>query len=175
MLVKPILAKEGPERNGATALSERQETQPAAAPAPPTPRFQYAVKFICGRGDGKVVAQGSYFTAINVHNPTGDAVGFSKKFAVALPEEKAGPVTKFFEARLSADEALEIDNEDIFRHTQSRPGFLKGFVVIETKVELDVVAVYTAAGANGQVETLHTERVPPRRQSTAGSGPPTRP
>src|SRR3954465_9186320 len=90
MLVKPILAKEGPERNGATALSERQETQPAAAPAPPTPRFQYAVKFICGRGDGKVVAQGSYFTAINVHNPTGDAVGFSKKFAVALPEEKAG-------------------------------------------------------------------------------------
>ena len=39
---------------------------------------------------------------------------------------------------------------------------LKGFVVIESDVELDVVAVYTAAGDSGQVQTLHMERVPPR-------------
>src|SRR5262249_2247584 len=32
------------------------------------------------------------------------------------------------------------------------------------EVELDVVAVYTAAGKDGQVETLHTERVSPRRR-----------
>jgi hypothetical protein len=40
---------------------------------------------------------------------------------------------------------------------------LKGFVVVESDVELDVVAVYAAAGQDDQVETLHTERVPPRR------------
>jgi subtilase family serine protease len=35
--------------------------------------------------------------------------------------------------------------------------------VLESETELDVVAVYTAAGEDGQVETLHVERVPPRR------------
>jgi hypothetical protein len=31
-------------------------------------------------------------------------------------------------------------------------------------VELDVVAVYTAAGKDGKVQTLHTDRVPARLQ-----------
>lgn len=43
---------------------------------------------------------------------------------------------------------------------QNKSLLLKGFVVIESPLELDVVAVYTAGGA--QVETLHTERVPAR-------------
>jgi hypothetical protein len=50
------------------------------------------------------------------------------------------------------------------RHADTSADFLKGFVILESDVELDVVAVYTAAGASGQVETLHTERVVPRRQ-----------
>ena len=37
-----------------------------------------------------------------------------------------------------------------------------GFVILQSREELDVVAVYTAAGATGQVETLHLERVSPR-------------
>jgi hypothetical protein len=41
---------------------------------------------------------------------------------------------------------------------QTDAGFLKGFVVIESEVDLDVVAVYTASGREGQEETLHTER-----------------
>jgi len=45
-------------------------------------------------------------------------------------------------------------------------GFLKGFVVIESGLELDVVAVYTAAPERGQVVALHTERVPARRLPT---------
>jgi len=43
-------------------------------------------------------------------------------------------------------------------------GFSEGFVVIESDVELDVVAVYTAAGKDGKVQTLHTDRVPARLQ-----------
>jgi hypothetical protein len=137
-------------------LAQRQK---AAAPAPV---IQYAVKFVCGPSPGNVVAKGTYFTAINVHNPTGVAVSFRKKIAIALPLEKAGRVTNFFNTQLGPDQALEIDCQDIERHAD-QGGFLKGFVVIQSAVELDVVAVYTVADANQQVETFFAERVPPRR------------
>lgn len=125
--------------------------------------FQYAVKFVCGKSDGRVVAPGKYWTAINVHNPTYATVVFRKKLAVALPGEQPGHVSGFSDTKLGPDEALEIDCEDIFEHAESRDDFLKGFVVIQSDVELDVVAVYTAAGGDEQVEALHTERVWPRR------------
>jgi hypothetical protein len=121
--------------------------------------FQYAVKFVCGRSRGKVVAPGEYWTAINVHNPTSEGIKLRKKVAVALPGEKPGPVSRFEDAKLGPDEAMEIDREDIFKHAEFREEFLKGYVVIESKVRLDVVAVYTAAGTDNLVETLHTKRV----------------
>ena len=124
--------------------------------------FQYAVKVVLGKSEGEVVAPGDYWTAINVHNPTSTTGKFRKKVAIGLPNEQPGPVSRFFEAKLGPDEALEIDRRDIFRRVDA-DRFLKGFVVIETPVELDVVAVYTAAGREGVVETLHTERVAPRR------------
>jgi hypothetical protein len=130
--------------------------------------FQYAVKFVCGKSDKRVVAPGEYFTAINVHNPNEKGVGFRKKFAIALPGEKPGRVSKFFDAKLGPDEAFEIDCPDIFERTDSSASFLKGFAVIESPQELDVVAVYTAAGASGQVETMDIERVKPRRQGDGG-------
>ncbi len=137
---------------------------PSVAVGKQAPAFQYAVKFVCGKSEGKIVAPGKYLTAINVHNPTEKKIGFRKKFAIALPHEKPGPVSKFFKARLGPDQALEIDCRDILKRTKSNAAFLKGFAVIESKVELDVVAVYTAAGATGQVETLHIEHVSPRRR-----------
>jgi hypothetical protein len=124
--------------------------------------YQYAVKFVCGKSDGGVVAPGQYWTAINVHNPTGRGIRFQKRIAVALPSEQPGPVSRFFNARLGPYEALEIDRDDIFKHAEATTDFLKGFVVIQSNVELDVVAVYTAAGKDQLVETLHTERVFPR-------------
>ncbi len=140
-----------------------QDTVDAARPQV----LQYAVKFICGKPETPVVAPGIYFTAINVHNPSPGKVKFRKKIAIALPSEKAGRVTRFFDAGLDKDEALEIDCPDILRHADERR-FLKGFVVIESTVELDVVAVYTAAGSTERVETLFIERVSPRRLQAAG-------
>ncbi len=128
-----------------------------------TPLFQYAVKVVCGKSDGKVVVPGTYLTAINVHNPDEKPVAFRKKFAMALPGQKPGPVSKFFKGKLGPDEALEIDCPDILELVGSRQEFFKGFVIIESPAELDVVAVYTAAGANGQVESLHMEPVSHRR------------
>ena len=133
-----------------------------------SPAFQYAAKFVCGKSEGKVVAPGVYFTAVNVHNPTYTAIRFRVKIAVALPGLTPGPVSKFFDAKLGPDEALEIDCPDIFKYAETDANFLKGFVVIESDVELDVVAVYTAAGGDEQVETLHTERVPARRLEVSG-------
>jgi hypothetical protein len=128
------------------------------------PTFQYAVKFVCGRADGEVLARGEYFTAVNAHNPTNKGIEFRKKFAIALPRQQPGPVSEFASTRLGPDEALEIDCADIRERTGSPTDLLKGFVIIESDVELDVVAVYTAAGADREVETLHIERVSPRRR-----------
>ncbi len=125
--------------------------------------FQYAVKFVCGKDDGEILAPGRYWTAINVHNPTQKYVSFKKKVAVALPAEEPGPVSELFDAKLGPDEAFEIDCKDIRQHSEYGADLMKGFVVIVSSVELDVVAVYTAAGRDKEVETIHTERVPPRR------------
>lgn len=148
--------------------------QPARAQAPLP--FQFAVKFVCGRSptpaQPQVVATGNYFTAINVHNPHTDGVGLRKKFAVALPGEKSGPVTQFFNAELGPDRAFEIDCVDIWKHLHMNQTFVKGFVIIESKVDLDVVAVYTAAGVNNFVATMDVERVVARRASGGGGGSP---
>jgi len=130
--------------------------------------FQYAVKFVCGKSDGQVVVPGLYCTAINVHNPTYESVRFAVKAAIALPGLRPGPVSGFREALLGPDEALEIDCPDVRELLRVDADFLKGFVVIESEVELDVVAVYTAAGRDGQVSTLHTERVPARTRIVGG-------
>jgi hypothetical protein len=140
--------------------------------------FQYAVKFVCGKvyqpPDRPVVdqpvARGEYFTAINIHNPTDGDVSFQYKIAVAKRRVGTKP-SDFFDLRLRSDEALEIDCPDIMEHLPPPPPdeppvrveFVKGFVVIESDVELDVVAVYTAASWEGEVVSMHLERVAPRR------------
>jgi hypothetical protein len=123
--------------------------------------FQYAVKFVVGPGKGDVVAPGEYWTVVNIHNPSRRRVRFRVKVAVGLPGSP-GPVSPFRTLRLGPDEAMEIDRKQILELAQARE-FLKGFVVIESPTELDVVAVYTAAGGDDRVETLHTERVGARR------------
>jgi hypothetical protein len=141
------------------------ETPGATAPVPIL--YEYAIKFICGRSCrpcGDVVARGLYYTAINVHNPATHRVGFRWKVAVGKPGLEAGPVSSFSVARLGPDEALEIDCGDIQCLSHSRDDFLKGFVVIQVvDVELDVVVVYTGAGATEQLETMDVERVVPRK------------
>lgn len=139
--------------------------------------FQYAVKVVSGvipgRGPGPTqgppnpVAPGHYYTAINVHNPAKcGCVTFRVKVAQALPweniESKVGRVTNFASFTLCADEALEIDNPQILKPFSPLP-FVKGYVVIESPEELDVVAVYTVAQDYcGPCHSLYTERVPPR-------------
>jgi hypothetical protein len=124
--------------------------------------LQYAAKVVEGRSQGDVVAPGEYWTAVNVHNPGLHVARFRFKVAVALPR-KAGPVSPFQPLRLRSDEALEIDWKTILELVAEK--FVKGFVVLESPTELDVVAVYTAAPEKG-METIHVERVFQQANST---------
>lgn len=123
--------------------------------------YKYAVKFICGKSDGEVLPRGMYMTAINVYNPSDSTVVFTKRFAIALPGEKAGPVSGFFRGHLNHSEAMEIDCADIFEHTKSKADFLKGFVAINSEERLKIVAVYSVANANGEVQSLDVEDIKP--------------
>src|SRR4051812_17094505 len=128
---------------------------------------QYAAKFVCGKASDEQIrffnfAPGEYFTSINVHNPARTAsVKYRKKFALAETSEQAGHISAWFRGGLKADEAMQIDCVNIYRHLGIQPGtFIDGFAVIEisTRQQLDVVGVYTAAG-NAGVSTMSTERV----------------
>ena len=110
------------------------------------------------------MASGRYYTVVNVHNPTERAAAVRIKFAAALSNGKPGPVSRFLDVRLGPDQVIAIDCPLIHRWFNIKEQFLDGFAVLESDIELDVVAVYSAAGNHGEVQTLHTERVPARLQ-----------
>jgi hypothetical protein len=136
--------------------------------------LQYAAKFLCGRMErndrGEIprqiregVAAGDYHTAINVHNPSNRAAAIRFKFTSTLRDGKPGTVSRFAEIKLGPDQAISLDCAQVHELLHAKPGFIDGFAVIESNVELDVVAVYTAAGEHGEVATLQTARVPVRK------------
>jgi photosystem II stability/assembly factor-like uncharacterized protein len=113
---------------------------------------------------GGWLANGRYYTAINVHNPTERPAAIRLKVATALADGKPGPISRYLDVRLGPDEVISINCSEVRRLLQTKEEFLDGFAVLESDVELDVVAVYTAAGEHGDVQTMHTERVPARLQ-----------
>ncbi len=52
-------------------------------------------------------------------------------------------------------------------------GFLEGFVVIDSPVELDITAVYTARPTNGEVSTMDVVTITPRKVRRAVTVEPT--
>lgn len=138
--------------------------------------FQYAVKVVCGsipEGDKESpLPPGDYFTKVNIHNFSRcDCVTFRWKVALGHPRLRVGPISDFADATLCADEAMEIDCKDMARRFGDQlpktgpksASHHEGWVVIESPVELDIVAVYgVAATKNGGINSFHTERVKPR-------------
>jgi hypothetical protein len=152
-------------------MSNAQGCQCGQAHATCTTEFQYAVKTICGEANTETpnapVAPGQYWTAINIHNPDKckDA-HFRFKIAIAF-QGSSNPISQYIgPIPLGPDAALEIDCPiirglvSLLYPPKFMPTFIKGFFVIESDIELDVVAVYTAAqNAKGPVSTFQTERV----------------
>lgn len=134
--------------------------------------FQYAVKLVCGRvvatptDPPTPVAPGRYWTSINIHNPDKcHEAHFRWKVVVATPLGQPPTVPVYQRPRvLGPDLALEIDCRQVIQtFPPPVPTFVKGYVVIESDIELDVVAVYSGTqGGNTLLSSFHTERVPPR-------------
>ena len=130
--------------------------------------FQYAAKFLCianipgTSATTTSLLPGSYQTSVNIHNPNRRAARFRMKLAHA----PGGPVdtpliTKFLEGSLKPDEATRVDCGRVpdFGPPIGIHGF-EGFLVIESTLSLDVIAVYTAGtGAKGGVASIDVERV----------------
>ncbi|MGI9301242.1 MAG: S8 family serine peptidase [Gammaproteobacteria bacterium] len=122
--------------------------------------YRYAVKVVCGKSCGDILAKGRYFTAINIHNPSEKTATIRKKISLALPGETPGHLINAGRAKLRSCQSFEIDCADIYEQAKlTECCFIKGFVILESTVPLEIVAVYSAAGADKQVETIHTERV----------------
>jgi hypothetical protein len=134
--------------------------------------LEYAAKFVCGKTEEtghsegperKEIAEGHYHTAINVHNPTQNAISLRVKAASTKDNGKAGEISRFAEIKMGPDEAISLGCAQIHELLGPKAAFVDGFAVIESGVELDVVAVYTTSGERGRVETLDTARVPVRK------------
>lgn len=114
----------------------------------------------------QVAAKGSYFTQVNVHNPSREqTVTIRKKFIIAPPDERPGKPTDFFPLTLDHDWATQIDCHNVWKHLGTLPAtpYVDGFVILESTIEIDVVGVYTASDPNSFVSTIHLERVPFRK------------
>lgn len=123
--------------------------------------YEYALKVVCGRPDRSQVAPGTYFTAVNVHNGATDSVSVRLKVAPTGADMRPGRVSPFLSVTVRPDEAIEIDCAQVLKLSRVT-GFLKGFLVLQTRTPIDVVAVYTASGRSEAVEVLDVERVPAR-------------
>ena len=154
-----------------SAAAQPAPNQPPTGPAMP---LEYAVKFVCGTNtapgqSSTLAAFGKYYTAVNIHNPNRENV-VTYKIAIAA-HGKPGPMTPFQPAmELRYDQAFDVDCRLITARVQQAgiplpPAiFFTGFLVVQSRAELDVVAVYTAAPvATNQVASIHTERVSVRR------------
>jgi hypothetical protein len=135
-------------------------------------RYEYAVKYVCGTNVrptlSPAVAPGTYYTAINVHNPSGEAVPFVYKVVIAPIGAPGGHTPLSAPFRLGEDGATDVDCTMITRALDAASiphgPFWTGFFVIQSPTEFDVVAVYTtAASRTGPVTGIQTERVPVRR------------
>ncbi len=137
------------------------------------PRFayQYAVKFICTSnipGTSQTTTSllpGSYATVVNIHNPNSKAAGFRMKLAVSTSTQIDQPlISKFIKETLKPDQATKVDCSRIREFELQLIHGFEGFLVIESTLSLDVVAVYTAANkdSNG-VESMDVEYIPERK------------
>ena len=136
----------------------------AGATAPPRYRYQYAVKFLCTANipgtsqTSTAVLPGVYQTAVNIHNPNPQVVRLRKKLAV-----RSGQISPFLDGQLKPDEATSVDCSQVQSFGTAFIHGFEGFIVIESTLSLDVVAVYTAGPKGGEVSSIDVEHVPERR------------
>ena len=132
-------------------------------------RYQYAVKFLCTANipgttqTSSAVLPGVYQTAVNIHNPNARPVKLRKKLAV-----RSGEISPFVDGGLKPDEATCVDCSQVRNFGIPFVHGFEGFLVIESTLSLDVVAVYTAGGRGTEVTSIDVEHVPERMLGRLG-------
>lgn len=133
--------------------------------------YQYAAKVVCSiilPQQDATLAQGTYRTIVNIHNPSNKPITIAAKVALSTPfGEDPGPfsVAPFKKAVLQPDGATELSCFNIAGFFCPIGGvcidfaFLEGFVVIKSPDPLDVVGVYTARPTDGDVTSIDVETV----------------
>ena len=168
----------------ATALALAGAGTGRAAPDEGAPaddgEFHYTAKVSCsiqGEFQDGTLAEGDSGTAVNLYNPTGDRIGLTYTVALARPASPPPgavddliPAPQPREAALGPGEALVIDCAvmaalfcPVYGTLCIELTAIEGFVVLRSPVELDVVAVYRARTAEGEVRVLDVEAVASRR------------
>lgn len=141
----------------ATFASPARGQQPAG-------RYSYAVKVVCGaqREMHGVVPQ-TYMTTVNVHNPNDSLAVLLKVLLVTLPpggQRPMMPSRPSFVDSLRPQAGLATDCADLRKRYPNMPAFFEGFVLLESRISLDVVAVYTVPGGIDVVNVPERVRNP---------------
>lgn len=114
--------------------------------------FIYSAKFVCGLSvddsSNFSVVRGKYRTVVNIHNFSDTTITVWKKAILALPQfQNPMPPSEKMPVTIGPDGAFEVDCREIAQWLNLPPNqFATGFVVIESRFKLDVVAVYTVEG-----------------------------
>ncbi len=141
----------------------------------PVPNLTYSVKITCVPHLGPAspaLMPAKYRTAVNVHNPWRDPVELTKSLTLSPPQGEPAihgdPITEVLGPR----EAFDVDcphmRDEFGIPANSKVPGGKGFMVIESDRELNVVAIYTARGegsaaSSGVGTSIDVEYIKPLR------------
>ena len=147
----------------------------AAAQQSPAMGYVYPIKFLCGpssEGFQEGIVAGLALTAINVLNPTSEAVSFDKRVSRALPYQVEGAHSEVVQGVLGPLAAMEVECNEIRQMlpSQMTTEFRTGYLLLRSQRELVVTAVYSARPRNGEISTLEVQRVAAIETSDDGTG-----
>lgn len=118
--------------------------------------YMYAVKIVCVPTLGKAapaLVPGMYRTAVNVHNPWPQTANIVKWLTLSPPQGEPAIVGERISETLEPFQAFDIDcihmARDFGLEGRQVPGG-KGFLIIQSDQNLDVVGVYTAEELAGR-------------------------
>jgi len=145
-----------------------------------TVSYLYSVKILCvptlGRAAPALVP-GIYQTAVNVHNPWPQAAKITKWLTLSPPQGQPAITGKQISETLEPFQAFDIDCVHMARefglNGEKVPGG-KGFLIIQSDQNLDVVGVYTAeqvVGANAkELQDVTAEEIEQAHKRASGIG-----
>jgi hypothetical protein len=129
------------------------------------PQYVYAAKFLCGPSSESFqegMVTGYAATAINILNPSlSQPVRFAKRVSRALPYQASGAISDMQEGSIDPLAAMEVECNEIRQMlpSQMTEEFRTGYLLIHSEDLLEVTAVYSARPRDGEISTLHVQRI----------------